>query len=276
MKNGLAIPYNEARLVAQLAQMAEEAGWDGCFLADYIWCEDPLIALAAAAMTTSRIRLGTMVIPAPLRRPWKMASESLALDRLSNGRLILGLGTGATWMGWQCFLDEVTDLKARTEMLDETIDILTLMYQRKQFDYDGKHYHLKLTLMDEMHYPAKPIQQPRIPIWTPVVWPKTKSMQRMLKCDGAFPEKRDPDGKPVDVTPEDIRQMRAYVEANRTLTTPFDIVASGKTNGLDRSQQKDTVLPWVEAGATWWMEGLWGMSNEEVAERIRQGPPKVD
>ena len=164
----------------------------------------------------------------------------------------------------------------RAEKLDETIDILTLFYQRKPFDYDGEHYHLKLTLMDEMHYPAKPIQQPRIPIWTPVVWPKTKSMQRMLKCDGALPEKRDPEGQPVDVTPEDVREMRAYVEANRTLTTPFDIVASGKTNGLDRSQQKDTVLPWVEAGATWWMEGLWGMSNEEVAERIRQGPPKVD
>ncbi len=153
MKFGIALPYNNARSVAKLSQSAEETGWGGCFLGDAIWCEDPMIALAAAAMTTRRIRLGTMVLPIPLRRPWKVASESVALDRLSDGRLVLGLGTGAVWMGWQSFPDEVTDTKARAEMLDETIDILTLLFQRKQFDYDGKHYHLKLTLMDEIHYP---------------------------------------------------------------------------------------------------------------------------
>lgn len=276
MKFGLAFPYNASRLIAQWSQLAEETGWDGCFLGDAIWCEDPMIALAAAAMTTSRIRLGVMVIPVPLRRPWKVASESVALDRLSDGRLILGLGTGAVWMGWQSFPDEVTDTKARAEMLDETIDILTLLYQRKQFDYDGKHYHLKLTLMDEMHYPPKPVQQPRIPLWAPVIWPRKKSMQRILKCDGLLPEKLSPDGKPEDVTPKDVSEMKAFVNANRTLTTPFDIVVSGKTNGLDNSQQKDEILPWLEAGATWWIEGLWGESEEAVTERIRQGPPILE
>ncbi len=163
MKFGIALPYTTARVVAKLSQLAEEAGWDGCFLGDAIWCEDPMIGLAAAAMVTNRIRLGTMITPAPLRIPWKLASESLALDHLSQGRLILGLGAGATWMGWHAFPDEVSDARARAEMLDETIDILTLLYQRQQFDYDGKHYHLKLTQMDVMHYPPKPIQQPRVP-----------------------------------------------------------------------------------------------------------------
>ncbi|HNT74172.1 MAG TPA: LLM class flavin-dependent oxidoreductase [Anaerolineae bacterium] len=276
IKFGLALPYNQARLVAQLAQLAEEAGWDGCFLGDAIWCEDPMIALAAAAMTTSRIRLGTMLIPVPLRRPWKIASESVALDRLSNGRLILGLGTGAVWMGWQSFPDEVTDAKARAEMLDETIDILTLLYQRKQFDYEGKHYHLKLTLMEERHYPSQPVQQPRIPLWAPALWPRKKSMQRILKCDGAFPEKVGADGKPETMTPKDMSEMKAFVAANRTLTTPFDIVASGKTDGLNKAQQRDELWPWVEAGATWWVEGLWNESEEAVTERIRQGPPVLD
>jgi hypothetical protein len=273
MKFGLALPYNEVRIVARLAQLAEEAGWDRCFLGDAIWCEDPMIALAAAAMTTSRIRLGTMIIPVPLRRPWKIASESVALDRLSDGRLILGLGTGAVWMGWQSFPDEVTDSKARAEMLDETIDILTLLYQRKQFDYEGKHYHLKLSLMDEMYYPPKPIQQPRIPLWVPGIWPRQKSIQRILKCDGLLPEKISSDGKHETVTPQDVSQMKAFVNANRTLTTPFDIVASGKTVGLDKSQQKDELLPWLEAGATWWVEGLWEEPEETVTRHIRQGPP---
>ena len=167
LKFGVALPYVSAREVAELCTLAEETGWDGCFVGDAIWCEDPLIGLAAAAMTTQRIRLGTMIIPMPLRKPWKVASESLALDRLSEGRLILGIGAGAVWMGWQCFPDEVTDTKARAEMLDESIDILTRLYRREQFDYDGKHFHLKLTQMDLQYFPPKPVQQPRIPLWTP-------------------------------------------------------------------------------------------------------------
>jgi hypothetical protein len=276
MKIGLVLPYNTARIVAKLSQTAEEAGWDGCFLGDAIWCEDPMIALAAAAMATSRIRLGTMVIPTPLRRPWKLASESVALDRLSDGRLVLGLGTGAVWMGWQSFPDEVTAAKARAEMLDETIDILTLLYQRKQFDYDGKHYHLKLTLMDEMHYPPKPIQQPRIPLWAVGIWPRKTSMQRILKCDGIIPEKRSPEGEIEDITPTDIREIKAFVDSNRSLTTPFDIVMSGKTADLDPIQLQDQLLSWREAGATWWVEGLWGEPEETVIERIRRGPPHLE
>lgn len=276
LKFGLALPFGDnPRSVAELAQLAEEAGWDGCFLGDAIWCVDPIIGLAAAAMTTRRIRLGTMIIPAPLRRPWKVASESVALDHLSEGRLILGLGTGAVWMGWQSFPDEVTDSRARAEMLDETIDILTLLYQRKQFDYDGKHYHVKLTLMEERHYPPKPVQQPRIPLWVPAIWPRKKSMQRALKCDGALPEKISPDGQNVDVTPDDVREMRAYVSANRRSLTPFDIVVSGKMAGLDHAQAQERLLQWVEAGATWWVEGLWEEPEAQVRARIRQGPPRL-
>jgi len=276
MKFGLALPYNTSRRAAKLAQMAEEAGWDGCFMGDAIWCEDPMIALAAAAMTTSRIRLGTLVTPVPLRRPWKLASESVALDHLSAGRMTLGLGTGAVWMGWQSFPDEVTDTRARAEMLDETIDILTLLYQRKQFDYDGKHYHLKLTLMDEMHYPPKPVQQPRIPLWVVGIWPRKKSMARILKCDGLLPEKRGPEGQVEDVTPADIIEIKAYLDANRSLTTPFDIIMSGKTSDLDSSQLHDKLLSLREAGATWWIEGLWSDPEEVVTERIRRGPPDLE
>ncbi len=140
MNYGIALPYTTPRTVAKLSQLAEESGWDGVFLGDAVWCEDPMIGLAVAAMVTNKIRLGTMITPAPLRIPWKLASESVALDHLSNGRLTLGLGAGAVWMGWQAFPDEVTDVKSRAEMLDESIDILTLLYRREPFDFDGKHY----------------------------------------------------------------------------------------------------------------------------------------
>src|SRR5512135_1937862 len=204
MNYGVAIPYGSARTAANLAHIAEENGWDGIFLGDAIWTQDPMISLAAAAMTTHRIRLGTMVIPVPLRRPWKLASESLALDHLSGGRLTLGLGAGAVWMGWQAFPDEPTDTKVRAGMLDETIDILTLLYQREPFDYDGQFYHLKLTELDIMYYPPKPVQQPRIPLWVPGIWPRKKSMQRLLRCDGIFPTKIDPSGEITAVSPAEL------------------------------------------------------------------------
>ena len=274
MKYGVALPYGSARAAANLARLAEQSGWDGIFLGDAIWCEDPMVCLAAAAMTTSRIRLGTMVVPVPLRRPWKLASESVALDHLSNGRLVLGLGAGATWMGWHAFPDEVTDTHIRAEMLDETIDLLTLLYARRQADYEGQHYHLKLTLLDEMHYPPKPVQQPRIPLWVPGIWPRMKSMRRLLKCDGLLPQKMNPSGEFEAVTPDDLRQMKTYIDANRTLTTPFDYVVEGKTEGLSPTQAKDQLQGWVEAGATWWIEALWEATEEQATARLRQGPPE--
>ena len=272
MKFGIALPYSSARAVAQWAARAEETGWDGCFLGDAIWCEDPMINLAAAAMVTQRIRLGTMVIPVPLRRPWKLASESIALDHLSGGRLTLGLGTGAIWMGWQGFPDEVTEPRLRAEMLDECIDILTLLYQRKPFDYDGRHYHLKLTLVDEGYYPPKPVQQPRIPLWVVGIWPRRKSMQRVLKCDGVFVEKINQE----PVTPQDIRAVKAFLEENRQENTSFDIVATGNTSSLSPDEQRRQLLEWESAGATWWIEGLWEASSEQVDQIIALGPPQLD
>lgn len=99
MKYGIALPYTNARTAAKLSQLAEKSGWDSCFMGDAIWCEDPMIGLAEAAMATNHIRLGTMITPVPLRKPWKLASESVALDHLSDGRMTLGLGAGAVWMG---------------------------------------------------------------------------------------------------------------------------------------------------------------------------------
>lgn len=273
MKFGLALPYTNARSAAQLAHIAEDSGWDGVFMGDAIWCEDPMVCLAAAAMTTSRIRLGTMVIPTPLRRPWKIASEAVALDHLSGGRLTLGLGAGATWMGWHAFPDEPTDVKTRAGMLDETLDILTLLFQRQPFDFDGQHYHLKLTQLDVQYYPPKPVQQPRIPLWVPGTWPRMKSMRRILKCDGLFPQKMNAKGEFEPVTPSDLRQMKAYLDANRTLTTPFDVVVEGKSGDLDPQETKDKMSEWSEAGATWWVEGLWDATNEQATSRLRQGPP---
>jgi len=95
MKFGFVLPYGDARTAADLAQAAEGAGWDGFFVWEPVWGNDAWVGLAAAAMVTHRIRLGTMLTPLSRMRPWKLASETATLDNLSGGRVILSVGLGA-------------------------------------------------------------------------------------------------------------------------------------------------------------------------------------
>ena len=104
MKYGLDIPnfepYHDPNVVKQLAIEAENYQWDGFFIWDHIWLGmnialvDPWIALSAVATVTKSIRFGPMVTPIPRRRPWKLARETVSIDMLSKGRLILGVGLG--------------------------------------------------------------------------------------------------------------------------------------------------------------------------------------
>lgn len=276
MKIGAALPYISAREIAELAALAEEAGWDGVFVGDAVWTVDPIVSLTAAALRTQRIRLGIMVIPVPLRKPWKIASESAALDNLSGGRLTLALATGAVWMGWQGFPDEATNTKIRAEMLDETIDILAGLYAGQPFDYDGRHFRVKLTSLDPQYYPPRPVQQPRIPLWVVGAWPRMKSMRRALKCDGVLPIKLAADGQIAQLTPSELAEVKAYIDANRTEKTPFDIVVEGSSAELEPAERLAQMAAWQQAGATWWIEGMWGATFAEAAERLRQGPPLTE
>src|SRR5215203_2481689 len=105
MRAGLWLPLFEEladpRVVARLAAEAEEWGWHGVFVWDQLrWREpikqvaDPWITLAAVAAATEEVMLGPMVTPLARRRPAKVARETATLDRLSGGRLILGVGLG--------------------------------------------------------------------------------------------------------------------------------------------------------------------------------------
>ncbi|HSB02371.1 MAG TPA: LLM class flavin-dependent oxidoreductase, partial [Anaerolineales bacterium] len=178
MKYGLYLPnfgaFADARLLANLARDAEQAGWDGFFLWDHIarpWVTqvvDTWVALSAIALNTTTIRFGPLVTPLPRRRPWKLARETASLDQLSAGRLILGIGTGGIGglvKEWENFGEEL-DLRTRAEMLDEGLDILTGLWSGKPFAYTGRHYQVK----DTEFIPA-PIQSPRVPIWVAGNWP---------------------------------------------------------------------------------------------------------
>ena len=274
MKFGFVLPMGDARVVADYARAAEQAGWDGFFTYEAVWGIDAWVALTAAAMQTQTIRLGTMITPISRMRPWKLASETATLDNLSNGRVILSVGLGALDSGFEAF-GEVTDRKTRAELLDEGLDILTGLWRGQPFRYDGKHYRIRET---SFAVPPPPVQQPRIPIWVVGAWPREKSMQRVLRYDGLLPNVMEKDGKPRMGPPtfDELREMRAYVDSHHQQSTPFDIVVEGTTPGEDRTQAAAQVRPWADAGATWWIESNWAAPDlATVLKRIQQGPARL-
>ena len=282
MKHGFVIPGGDARAVAELAHEAEEAGWDGVFIPDCISIEtatipaspgfDPWVVLAAMAMRTERVRLGTMITAVSRRRPWKLARETVTLDHLSGGRLILPVGLGAAEDDAGFYkVGEAMDLKVRAQLLDEGLEILEGLWTGQPFGYRGEHYRVR-----EMTLLPPPVQSPRIPVWVVAAWPRPKSMRRALRYDGVIPQKKD--GTGTAMTPADIRAMRAFIVEQRAQTTPFDVVVEGETPGDDPARAAAIVHPLAEVGATWWMETMWSAPDglNSVRARIRQGPPRID
>jgi hypothetical protein len=268
--------FGNARLLAELAHEAEEAGWDGFFIWDHIGGSprqtapmvDPWIALAAMAMRTSRITLSALVTPLPRRRPWKIARECVSLDHLSQGRLILGVGIGSdTFFSEYSSYGEIIDDRSHGAMLDEGLDVVTKLWSGETVSYSGQYYQLH----DALHLP-KPLQQPRIPIWVAGFWPAKKPFQRAARWDGVCPL------KPADqlMQPDDIREMLSYIQQFRPQNEPLDILATGNSSGTERQKDRDLITPYAEAGATWWQEGFAGSDESEldiVRVRIHRGPP---
>ena len=289
MRFGICVPafadFSDPRSLAELAHDAEVAGWDGFFIWDAMFFDptfhpmaDPWVALAAVALSTQQIRIGTMVTPIARRRPWKLARETVSVDRLSNGRLILGVGLGDPVQWDFGFFDEATDPRIRARRLDEGLDILTGLWTGQPFHYQGDQYNVK-----EVIFRPTPVQSPRIPIWVGGWWPNKPPLRRAARWDGVCPVKGG-----GSITPDEWRELLAYVQANRTSTTPFDAVHSGATPGDNPTQAAEMVESYANVGVTWWIEPVdpwrFGWSFEVpwaaeatalMRERIQQGPPRV-
>ena len=202
-------PFGHPRIMAELAQEVEAAGWDGMFIWDHMlwtWPEnypvtEPWVTLGAMAMVTERIRLGPMVTPLPRRRPWQVARQAVTLDQLSNGRAVLGVGIGGDWFGDYSRFGEPADDRTHGQQLDEALEVVTGLWGGIPFSYAGQHYSIK-----ETQFLPAPIQQPRIPIWVAGVWPGTKPFRRAAQYDGVAPIPR---GENTRLTPEDVGEMTA-------------------------------------------------------------------
>lgn len=279
MRYAISIPnigdaFGDPRFAADLAVEAEAAGWDGFFVwdhigADWAWVvSDPWVTLAAIAVRTTSLIIGTGVTPLPRRRPWKVARETVTLDRLAGGRVRLGVGIGTdAEHEYSCF-DERGDDKLHGAMLDEGLDVLTGLWSGEPFSYQGAHYRITNAV-----FLPTPVQQPRIPIWVAGLWPNKKPFRRAAQWDGVWPIGRD-----GPMTPDDIRAMLGYIGRHRADDRAFDVVFGGETLGTDRAADAAKVAAYAEAGVTWWVEGLsnWRGSIADQRQRLRQGPPRLE
>jgi alkanesulfonate monooxygenase SsuD/methylene tetrahydromethanopterin reductase-like flavin-dependent oxidoreductase (luciferase family) len=229
----------DARVVANLAASAEEAGWDGLFVWDHVrWrhpvraVADPWVALTAAAMASESLRLGPMVTPLARRRPAVVARQTATLDQLSGGRLKLGVGLGSDRFGEEFtrFGDEADERK-RAELTDESLTILRAAWSGEPVRHRGEHY-----TVDDVEFLPRPAQDDGIPIWIAGFPGKVRPRRRAARYDGFFP---------VNLThPDQLAEAVEGVQEFRTdPTAPYDMVVA-LPPGTDPR-------PYVAVGATW-------------------------
>lgn len=276
--------YSDPRKLVELAVTAEEAGYDGFFLWDHLVFDasgalevtDATVALSAIAASTRTLRIGAMVTPVARRRPWKLARELVALDRLSAGRLTLGVGLGEPAALEYAAFGE--DPEERAGRLDEGLLVLDQLVRGVRVDHDGAYYRVE----DMCFLPAAQ-QSPRFPIWVAASLPARAGVRRSQRFEGLFPVQMPADfgGDPnvgIDWSKWWLNSTRFAalvneVRATRAATTPFDFVASGRLGEGGCNGEPQALF--AQAGATWWCDWVDERPGAAAAnlKAVSNGPP---
>jgi alkanesulfonate monooxygenase SsuD/methylene tetrahydromethanopterin reductase-like flavin-dependent oxidoreductase (luciferase family) len=251
-------PFGSARVVADLAASAEQAGWDGVFIWDHVVRRegdfpvvDPWVALTAAAAVTSRVRLGPMITPLPRRRPWNVAKAAVSIDEFSGGRFVLGVGTGTLRGPEFPAFGEETDARRRGDMLDEGLAVVRAVWSGAPVRCAGAHYRI-----DGVRFLPGPVSPAGIPIWSATEVARGRSVRRAASLDGVALS---------GIEPADLPDLLAEIGRHRTGTDAFEVAAISR---------RDDAAEWQQAGATWWLRELaWEWPLPRVTELVAAGPP---
>lgn len=282
MRFGAVIPWADERQFTELAAVAEGAGWDMVFSWEAVWGQDAWATLAAAAMVTERVRLGTLLTPAARYRPWDLASRVASVDRISQGRVTLGVGLGAMHGNWLAFeRDEGRAVRARK--LDEVLAIYAGLMGGQPFEYAGEHF--AASPVTEL-VPPPPVQHPHPPVWcVGMLVPgrrRQRSLERAARWQGVFPAVaggtlEDPGSRLTHDSLQEIVDRIATLRADAGLTMDgYDVVVEGDSHG-SFGQTRPPVQQWADAGATWWVESWWDLPDsadgrDETRRRLELGP----
>ena len=146
------------------AEQVELWGYDSFWVPDFALtdCLEPLTTLAAVAQATSELTLGTAVLVLPYHHPVRLAKSIATLDRLSNGRLTVGVGVGGR-------ADEFAamgmEIQQRGKLSTERLSLLRRLLAGEAVSHSGNYHQL-----DSITVRPRPIQSPHPPMWTGPVW----------------------------------------------------------------------------------------------------------
>jgi alkanesulfonate monooxygenase SsuD/methylene tetrahydromethanopterin reductase-like flavin-dependent oxidoreductase (luciferase family) len=147
-------------VLLEAGKLVESLGFDGLFLHDHpSFSPDPWTGLAALAVATERVTLGSVVVCAPYRHPTHVARLSTDLDNLSRGRFMLGLGVGWAVPEFAALGLSFDSVPKRQAALRETVEIVQGLWRGEPFTYSGRHY-----TIDNVRIDPRPIQQPAPPL----------------------------------------------------------------------------------------------------------------
>ncbi len=154
--------------IAGVAAAAESSGWDGLWVSDHIlWdetstdrnCYEAWTLLAALAVATTRLRLGTLVTCNSYRHPSLLAKMAAGIDVISGGRVDFGIGAGWKAEEYRAYGYEFPGIGTRQAQMAEAIDLTRALWSEPYADFAGEHYQLERAVCA-----PKPAQSP-MPIW---------------------------------------------------------------------------------------------------------------
>jgi alkanesulfonate monooxygenase SsuD/methylene tetrahydromethanopterin reductase-like flavin-dependent oxidoreductase (luciferase family) len=263
----------DAGFLLELATLAEQVGWDGVVLEDYVLYQgdsamptcNTWVVLAAIAVRTERLRLIVAVTPLARRRPWNVAREAAGVDQLSGGRMVLGAGLGDVGeIGYDAsftHFGEATDARRRAELLDEGLAIVAGLWTGEPFSFHGEHFRV-----DEVTFLPRPVQRPRIPIWIGGGYPKRRPVERALRWDGSCLYKHGGG----DLSAPDVADLRDRGGDG------FTIAVGGRLRKDDWDKDRDRIRSVRDAGADWWVEWVPPGGRGTMRAAVSRGPLRVD
>jgi probable F420-dependent oxidoreductase len=273
----------EPGALADIARAAEQAGFDALSLTEHPvpgarWLEngghqtlDPFVALGFIAAATSRLRLVTHISVAPYRNPFLLAKAAATVDRLSAGRLVLGLGTGYQKSEFYAL---GVDFEERNALFDEALAVLPLHWRGEPFSYTGRHFEARNVVAR-----PRPVQDP-IPVW---IGGNAKASRRRAaeRAQGWMPmsggAQLSTTTRTVQIADSgtlagmisEVQELAAAAGRGRVeIAWPYNDPGMAKDPAADADRHRETIASLAEIGVTSLLIGAPGRHAAGAAEFV--------